>query len=130
MKIMRMKNWKLWFAIVIPSLLAGIGGIFFESNTANYNKNVFLFVTGTVLILGIISFPWWKRPWKKYKGEAFTNYAGIHTFSWSFIWLSGLCIMVWYMDPVQNLYYFFSSFIYLGTGISMLILNYKGKWKM
>ena len=80
----------------------------------------FRIITTINLLLGILTYPWWKKPWNQY--------AGRHTFGWLYIWLCCLSFLHWYTKSNERHfidYYFFLAIIVGVIGVILLIVNYR-----
>ncbi len=80
----------------------------------------FRIITSVVLILGVMSFPWLKKP--------LGRYATKHIYGCLLVWLCGLSLLHWYFKSTERSfvdYYVFLAMACCVTGTIVLIKNYR-----
>ncbi|MFH1283030.1 MAG: hypothetical protein ABII27_05140 [bacterium] len=110
--------------------LTGAGGFindFFIKSSYQLTENTFRLALAIPMFLCVLTFPWWKKPWKKYIGLNFNEFVGIHIFAYLVMILAIASFLGWLTSPKIYFYYFFSSIIYLGVSLYLYIQNYREK---
>jgi hypothetical protein len=110
-------------SIGIVIVVLSIGGFindYFIKGESGYSKLVFQIFTLLTLVLGFVTYPWKKSPWR--------SFAGSHTIFYLIVWLGGIDLIRWHASPIKNLFFFLKGLILINFGVYLVVQNYKGKY--
>jgi len=92
------KTRKIWKKTWLWVILAGIGGFindFFIKASYKIPANIFSAALQILILLCVLTFPWWKKPW--------TKYMEVHILGWLVVGLATLSFLGGLTSPIKYL---------------------------